>query len=597
MKTKSKQKNSLGTKAWDLSDLYSGIDDPQIAKDKKKIGSVTKNFIKTYKGKINSNKLTTKFLLQALQQANQLDEKLLVYTYYASLLHEKDNADTKIGKFYQEAMEFDNQITAKLVWFTLELKAIPENIVKKILNEKSFSEYKHYLEKVRIFSKFTLSEKEEILDTKLSQSGIDAFRRLYDESNSAQDYDGQNFSQITKVFSYDPDRNKRQKAGETITKSLKNSAHLYTFIINTLLLNKKTRDEIRGYEYPQHATFLSYEVDPGTVEALTKAVEKRFRLGEEYYKTKAKLMGIKTLHEWDRYAPIFPAKNSKLHWNDCKKLILDNFNDFSPEFNKIAQEFFDNNWIDSEVVPNKSSGAFCSYLVPSKHPYILQNYTGDWRDVTTTAHELGHAIHAVLSKDNNLSNFWPSTATAEIASTFCEAIVTDALLEQTTDTKVKLNILASKIEHSFASIFRQTLFYLFESQLHDHRRTKGELTTKEINNYFQSNLQKMFGTSLKLTDGHAYWWMNVSHFYSYNFYVFTYAFGEALSLALYAKYKVEGESFVKKYTQALALGGSKTPHEIMKTLEIDISDPGFWDQGLDLLEGQIKQFTELAQEI
>src|SRR6185369_6992755 len=218
------------------------------------------------------------------------------------------------------------------------------------------------------------------------------------------------------------------------------------------------------------------------------------------------------------------------------------------QMSDAAKKFFEKKWIDAELKPYKTNGAFCSYGTPKIHPYILCNYSGDLDNVITLGHELGHGIHAVLSHQNNtllLSN--PSTATSEIASIFAESLTFDSLFETIKDKKIKLNYLGGKIEGMLATIFRQTAFYLFESDLHNHRRTKGELSSEDINNYYQKRLQKMFGKSLMLTENHKYWWEYISHFYHYNFYVFTYAFGELLSLSLYEKYKKDGKSFMKNY--------------------------------------------------
>lgn len=589
---------------WNLSDLYSGIKDPHITKDKKVISSLTKAFIIKFKGKINSPALSAPFLLKALKDVEEIDEKIYIYLNFASYLYAQDSMSDSNRKFYEQAEEFATLISAQLTWFMLEWQKLEDKTAKRILGNPLLKNYHHFLTHARIFAKFRLTEPEEIIMTKKSMTGADAFVRFYDETSSAQAFDLEiegkiqklNYSQISAIIKSHPNRTLRKKAAEVYSQVFKEHAHFYTFTLNNLLLEKKVNDEIRGYNYPQQATFLSYEVNPQIVNSLITSVSKRYTISHRFYKAKARLQNYDTLYEWDRYSPVYPDASQKYSWNEAQMLVLEAFEAFSPQFCEIAELFFKNGWIDAEVTPNKRGGAFCSYNVPSKHPYVLLNFTGEVDDVSTLAHELGHAIHAYVSRDNTLLQFYPSTATAEIASVFCESILFDKLFSNTQDKKVKLNLLANKIQGSFATIFRQSAFYNFETKIHEHRRKNGTVSIEDFNKYFQQTLKPMFGNSLTLTEDHAYWWMPILHFYHYNFYVFTYAFGEALTNALYAAYKQQGSSFVKNYTEALQLGGSKAPDEIVKIMGKNIADPNFWDEGLDLLDLQVKDFEILAKQ-
>lgn len=222
------------------------------------------------------------------------------------------------------------------------------------------------------------------------------------------------------------------------------------------------------------------------------------------------------------------------------------------------------------------------------------NFDGEVEDINTLAHELGHGIHAYLSRKNPLLEFGPSTAVAELASTFAENLVFEKIFNEVKDKKVKINLLANKIQGTFATIFRQSVFYLFESEIHQSRREKGELSLEDIGNSFQRHLQLMFGKGLKLTDQHKFWWMPIMHFFHYNFYVFTYALGDMLTTALYGKYKESGEKFVQKYLEALSVGGSKDPYEITKIMGVDISEEDFWEKGMKLIDLEVEEFGKLV---
>lgn len=588
---------------WDLSDLYPSPDHPKVEKDRKAITLLTQKFTQKYKGKIGSPSLTPQLLSKSLEEYERIISMLYRSSMYFRFHHDLDTASEKIGKAYQTTNEFGNRIATELVWYDLEWIKQNDKIAGNLIVSPALEHYRHYLRHTRVFKPFTRSIKEEQIITKMSQSGASSFVRLYDEIDSnisfklkikgkAKDL---NQSELSPYLKSHPDRSIRKRAAEAYTKGLEQNSRLYTFILNTLLLDKRTDDEIRGYEFPQQATLLGYEIDKDTLDAMVKAVQNRHDICEKFYKAKAKFLGIKKLHEWDRYSPIIATQNKEYSWDESQRVILQTFNEFSPEFMKIGSKFYDGGWIDAEIKKGKVSGAYCSYTLPDHHPYILTNYSGRMEDILTIAHELGHGIHAYLSRKQNLLQFYPSTATAEIASNVCESIVYEKLYSQITDKQQKLDLLCTKIQDIFASVFRQTAFYKFEEEIHLHRRNEGELATEEFSKYYQSHLQKTFGEGLELTDLHHLWWMPISHFYHYNFYVFTYAMGELLTMSLFALYKEQGQQFVKNYLAALSAGGSKDPYEITKMMGVDIRDAEFWSNGLDIVDGYVEEFVELAK--
>lgn len=587
---------------WDLSDLYSGFEDPKIEKNKNEIKDLAEKFVKKYKGKINSPDLTTEFLLQCLQDYEQILEKQTLFSNYFYYRHSKDTQSEKVSKYYQQAREFSNQISSQLVWLELEWVNLDNQLAKKLINHPKLADYSHYLAHERKFKSHRLSEKEEQILVKKSQTSGSAFVKLYDLIDNGLKLklkiDGQikelSQSELKPYLTVHPNREIRKSAAEALTKGVKSQQKLYAFILNTLLLDKKINDELRNYKYPQQATFLSYEVDKKTVDNLVETVEKSYSICEHFYLTKQEILKVDQLYEWDRYSPIY--KTDKTYsWKEAKTIILDAFYQFSDQFGNIAKLFFDKKWIDAEISEGKHSGAFCSYGTPSTHSYVLINFTGKINDILTLAHELGHGIHHYLSRDQKLLEFWASTAVAEIASIFCESLVFDKLFQELGDKKIKTNLLANKLQSDFSSIFRQIAFYQFETAIHRHRREKGELSLKEFSQYYQHQLQAMFGKGLKLTRGHQYWWMPILHFYHYNFYVFTYSMGNLLTYSLYNIYQNDKKSFLKNYLKALKLGGSKTPAEIIAVIGIDISDREFWQHGIDYLNNLVNQFENLTK--
>lgn len=587
---------------WDLTDLYGSITDNALEKDKKTVSEKITAFSKKYKGTINTPNTTAQTLLHAIQEYEHIWEIVDKIASYASYLHSTDTQNEKIGKFYQEAHELESDVASRLMWFELEILRIPDAQFSKMQKDEGLKIYAEYLSNVRKYKPHTLSEEEEIIMNKKEQTSTRALIRLFDEVDASNRYeltiDGKsqslNYSGLLPYLAAYPDRDIRKKAAEALTAGLKNKEKLYAFTMNNLLNDKKITDEIRHYTYPQEASFLNYGVEKKTVETMVKAVEKGYSISERFYEVKRKAMNVTKLYEWDRYSYLDTGKTREYTFSEAKDIVVTSYNQYSPVFSDIAEKFFKNKWIDAEITPNKRAGAYCSYNIPSLHPYILLNYAGQIRDVTTLAHELGHGVHGYLSSKNTLLQAWPSTVIAEVASIFAEMFVFDNIYQTVTDKQTKINLLTEQLQSIFASVFRQNAFYLFESDIHHHRRGKGELSVEEFNNYFQNRLQAMFGKSLTLTPGHAYWWMTVLHFYRYNFYVFSYSFGQMLSMALYARYKKLGKQTVNDYIKALSLGGSATPYEITKTMGVDITDPTFWDNGLSYVNDMVTEFSTLA---
>jgi len=575
---------------WNLNDLYKSIDDPNINKDKDLVTKQTKAFIKKYKGKIASKQSTGKLVHKALKEYEQILERLSWLVWYANFLHSKDTKSTAIGKFYQDHEEFYTNVISDLVWFKLEL------VKSKVLVE----EYSYFLEQIRREKPFLLSEKEEFILTKMTQTSSDAFNRFFDEKQSQLTFKiniGKkvktlNSSELNAILKNHPKRKLRKEATLIATEKYKENSHFYTFVLNTLLLDKQVTDNLRKHKFAQEATYLKYDVDKKTVDVMTSAVVNNYPLAERYYRKKAKILNLTKLHEWDRYSNVRQSE-MKYSWSEAKELVINSFYSFDKQFGEIAKEFFDKDWIDARITKDRMGGAYCSYLTPSKHPYIFMNFTGGLNDIMTLAHELGHGIYAYLSRGNSMLQFYSSTATAEIASTFAESLVFDELYNNGNSDDFKINLLAEKIQSSFATVFRQTAFHLFESDIHEHRRANGELSTEEFGKYYQKRLQDSFGKGLDLTEIHEFFWMPILHFYHYNFYVFSYAFGELLAMSLFDLYKREKKIFVKNYVDILKMGGSASPKDILKMIDQDIADDNFWQKGLDSLEKYVVDFEKL----
>ena len=429
-----------------------------------------------------------------------------------------------------------------------------------------------------------------------SVTGRRAWIRYFDEVHGAAKFqlDGDDIQReelLNKL--HQADRPLRQRAAASITEGLRALLPSSTYVFNTLLADKASEDRMRSFPSWISDRNLDNQVDDTVVDALVAAVTGRYDIVERYYRLKRRLLEVGELFDYDRYAPL-AAESRRYHWDDAVDTVLSAYRRFSGRLGEQAARFFDNAWIDAPIRPRKRGGAFCHSCVPSVHPYLLLNYQGQPRDVMTLAHELGHGVHGLLAGPRGYLQFHTPLTTAETASVFGEALVFQDLLEREDDRRERLAMLVRRIEDTFATVFRQTAMNRFEEAIHEARRSDGELTQERFAELWLSTQRAMFGDSVTLSEDYGAWWSYIPHFVHTPGYVYAYSFGELLVLALYARYQEAGESFADSYVEMLAAGGSDWPHRIMQPLGVDLTDPGFWDRGLAMVEQMVEEAEELA---
>jgi oligoendopeptidase F len=590
--------------AWDLGDLYAGLDDPKINHDLQAALQRAQAFETAHRGKINApGGPSADFLAAAMQELEGLSEQRDKPLIYANLTHAAKSDDPARGALLSRTQQQAVAVNQHLIFFDLEWVHLPDESVKPLLAAPSLARWRHYLDQKRAWRPHYLTEPEEKIHDEKSITGRAAFARLFEESTAViecpikRGRKTESLSlQLTLAKLHDSDRKERKAAAEGLTKGLRNNARLLTFIFNNLVLDHQTDSRLRKFPDPMASRHLANEIKPEVVNALLTATERGVKTVHRYYRLKARLLGVRTLHDYDRYAPLFPDMPS-CDWPTGRRIVQESYEAFSPKAGGVIREFFDRKWIDAELRSGKRSGAFSSSAVPSAHPYILMNYTDKLRDVMTLAHELGHGLHQFLSRPVGYFQCDTPLTTAETASVFGEMLTFRRLQELYPEPRTRLAMLCSKIEDAFATVFRQVVLTRFEQALHKARQERGELTTEQINELWMSANQPMYGKAVRLTEGYAWWWLYIGHFIRAPFYCYAYAFGELLVLALIEMYRREGEAFVPRYLDLLAAGGSEAPDVLLGRLGVNVADPGFWELGLKLLGGMVDQAEELAGQL
>ncbi|HEV8059649.1 MAG TPA: M3 family oligoendopeptidase [Gemmataceae bacterium] len=599
-----KPSSSADGVTWNLQDLYAAIDDPRIEQDLEAALQRAQAFEKAYRGKIECAAGPQPALLRsALEELESLSEQMDRPAIFASLAHAAKTDEPSHGALVARTRERRAAINKSLIFFDLEWVKVPDEQAQLLLDSPQLSRYRHFLEQKRAWKPHYLTEPEEKILEEKSVTGRAAFVRLFDESvaNITFPFVHESISERVSLQQvsarlYDANRSVRKAAAAGITKGLQENARLLTYLFNNLVLDHQADSRLRHFEGPMDSRNLANEITPAAVNALMTAVERHHATVHRYYRLKGKLLGLDQLQDYDRYAPL-ASDLPTCDWQQARRLVQEGYDAFSPKVGGIVREFFDRRWIDAALRPGKRSGAFSSSAVPSAHPFILMNYTDKMRDVMTLAHELGHGIHQYLSRGMGYLQCDTPLTTAEMASIFGEMLIFDRLQEVWPDPHTRLALLCSKIDDSFATVFRQVVLTRFEQKLHAARQDKGELTTEQINALWIEANKPMHSEVVQLTEGYGWWWMYIGHFIHVPFYCYAYSFGELLVFALVQKYKQEGSSFVPRYIELLSAGGSDKPDRLLAKLDIDVTDPEFWELGLRLLDEMVSKAEKLAEQV
>ncbi len=581
--------------SWNLGNLYESPDDPKLKNDLESADTLIQE-LKTYRSKITS--LAPTQLLQLIQTWEDLTFLLHKVGLFADLLESTHIGDATITRF---SKKIDETLVAKgqeIIFLEVELSRLSDEQWHTYLNSKDLKPYHAFLKVLSTEAKHTLSEAEEKILAEKNQTSTAALRHLFKITTDTLTFDWEGQSLTLDEISAkmrDPEREIRKKAFLTLHSGLQTNTRTTPALYNTLLQDKAIADRLRHYDYPEQARYQSDEVDKPTIEALVTAVENGYTLVQRYYALKKQILQLETVYWWDRYAPL-PRPKKTISVDEGKQLVIDTFATFHPRFAEIAQTMMKQEHIDWLPSPTKRGGAFCAMTGRTLYPYVLLNYTTELDDVMTLAHELGHAIHDVLAQESNtFLETHPSLALAEIASTFGELIVFDRLITSDTSIEDQKALLMSAVEDNIATVFRQITMFQFEQHVHTERRAKGELSAEELDTIWQTTMTKPFGNTVTFTEEHKNFWMYIPHIINTPFYVYSYAFAQLCSLALFQTYKAQGQPFVEKYLALLQAGGSLSPKDNLAQAGFDITQPGFWQQGLRVIEDYITQLEKLAQ--
>jgi len=549
--------------------------------------------------------IPSKDFLDLIKNAESISEKLSIIAGYAHLKYAENTSSNEASSLMTRMNIYASEISNKLLFFDLWFKKdLDDNNANRLINEAP-TVYQEHLKHERSLSKYTLKESEEKIINILDTTGIEALIKIYDRMTNGFEYEYievKGKKKIKKIFTNKEKlvtlvRSSSPTERIAAYKSLwstykKNSGVLGEIYINRVLNWHNEYIILRKFPSSISVRNLYNNIDDKTVETLIEVCRANAGIFQRYFKEKSKMFKLKKLERYHLYAPLKIKKQEKINYNKAMETVLNAYEDFDPKFKQIVEKMVEEKHIDSEIRNHKQGGAFCSTITPKIDPFVLLNFDGTIRDISTMAHEFGHAIHSVISSDKPISVQHAPLPLAETASVFGEMLLNDKISNKVSDKERKI-LLAEQIDDFYATIMRQAYFTIFEISAHEMISKNNATTIDNLTNLYLSNLKEQFGDSIKVSEDFKYEWLYIPHIYHSPFYCYAYAFGNLLVMSLYQQYKNEGKDFIPKYIRILSAGGTKKPERLLMDEGIDISSESFWQKGFDLVNQKIIELNTL----
>lgn len=582
---------------WNTALLYPAPDSPELEADLGSFEQLAAAFRTTYFEKVATLDATA--LLAAVREYEALQTRMAKPFCYAHLLFASDSGNETYRALSMRCSELGNKLSQQLLFFDIELMELDDDTIARFRALPEAAAYLHFLEGIRKFRPHTLKENEERLLTRKELTGVRAFTKLFDELSASfvyqmemdgemKEFTGEELLSMLHHTSADV----RFRALTTFLERHGEHGIVYNAVFNNVALDHGQEMELRKYQTPIQPTNIGNEIPDEAVEHLMSVTEANYGLAQEYFRIKAGMLKMDKLRNCDLYAPVAESERSYT-FDEAREMVVDSYRNYSPEFGDIVEAFFTERRVDVLPRTGKSGGAFAMGISPLLPPFLLLNYTGTLRDLATIAHEAGHGLHFVVAQKQSTLNYHAPLPLAETASVFGEMLLTRRLLDNEQDPQVRRSLLCAKIEDIIATTFRQTVLTRFELRLHNER-ANGLLSNDRIAEIWLEENGKLFGDSVEMIPAYRWGWSYIGHFIHSRFYCYSYTFAELLVLALFRKYREDGDAFKPGYRALLESGGALSPADTARLAGIDITDSGFWQKGYDVLAELIEELKLIA---
>jgi len=585
--------------AWDLSEIFSGVEDPEIDERIESISKSVEEFKKKYKGNITPEKINSTKIVELLKEQEKIFENFAEFRLFAALAFSANMTIPERRALNNKKEEFQTEFQKELTFLELELgELISKN--QDVMTDPRTSNYKHHLERIQREFAHKLSEVEENIIQEKDQYGITAWSQLQSTWLNTREFEVEVEGE-KKILSYGEangllphhDRNTRESANKAIYGLLGEDEEIFSSALRSICGDWVKVSKHREYNSEMHKSLIDNDTERPIIDNLMKAIENNVDIYRNYLKTKAELMDLPKLGCHDIIAPLPNAPEMQYQWEETKDLITQAYGNFDPLFEKYVSDMFSRNHIDAEVRKGKRNGAFCATWHKGESAYILLSFTNSIKDVFTLGHELGHAVHAYLyTRNQSFLNTQITSTVAETASIFGELLLTDHLINKAKSDKEKISILTSVLDNAGMAIFQVSARVWFEQSLYEAINQGTYLEGEKIAERWTNGRDKIYGDAVNWFDIMKWEWTMKPHYFmpNYRFYNYPYVYGALFVYSLYRAYLEEGKSFIPKFKQLLSAGSSLSPQELAKIVDLDITTPEFWELGL-------KQYQEFADQL
>ncbi len=514
---------------------------------------------------------------------------------YAYLWFSENTKDLAARSFKDKVEERLTALQNRLVFFDLWWQSVDEGNARRLMARTGTLRY--HLETIRRVTPHTLSEPEEKIVNIKNITGRNAIQLLYDVVTNAFTFTltingtrkTMTREELTSFLRHAQGR-MREAAYRELYRVYANQHDLLGEIYKTLVNDWKAENlQLRHFTSPIATRNLGNDIPDAAVTSLLKVCQKNAGIFQRYFRIKARLCKIRPMTRYDIYAP-HRTEQKSYRYQDAINMVLAAYRGFSPQLADLAERVVHERHIDARTRPGKIGGAYCYSVVPNMTPYVLLNFTGEARDIATMAHELGHAVHGMLAQQHSMFTFHSTLPLAETASVFGERILSDALMNEERDKKVRQGLLLNQLDDIYATVLRQAYFVRFENQAHE--MIAQGATVKDLAKTYLAEVRQQFGKGIKVPEEFQWEWLTIPHIFASPFYCYAYSFGNLLVLALYQMYQKEGASFVPKYLELLSTGGSESPQTILSKIGVDMASEDFWQSGFDTISGMVDQLEQ-----
>ena len=515
---------------------------------------------------------------------------------YAQLWFSEDTQSQEALGFLGQMEQLATEVQNRLLFFSLWWKELDEEPARRLT--AASGDYAYYLESLRRFKPYTLSEPEERIINLKDVNGPDALVKLYEMITNRfsfrMEVDGE-VKEMTRdelsVYVRDPAPEVRAAAYQELFRVYGDQGTVLAQIYAHRVRDWASENvSLRGFASPVAVRNLSNDIPDPVIQTLLDVCRDNMPVFHRYFRLKAGWLGVDRLRRYDIYAPV-GASERTYSFSEAVGMVLDSLNHFSPALADHARRVFIDGHVDSEIRQGKRGGAFCAGVLPGVTPWVLLNYVGRTQDVLTLAHEIGHAVHASMAGHHSTFTFHSALPLAETASVFSEMLMNDRLLRQEDDPAVRRDLLAKVLDDAYATVARQAYFVLFELQA--HQQVIEGATADDLCKLYLDGLHEQFADAVEVSDDFRWEWIAIPHIYATPFYCYAYSFGQLLVLALYQQYRNEGASFVPRLLRILSYGGSASPEHIISEAGFDMASRGFWQGGFDVLRGLLNELETL----